>query len=55
MPRKKKVQEDYPKVKHAPEGYPALLGMSGKTWYERAKAYEKKYGKRVEKIGGENG
>lgn len=57
MPRKKKVVEplpDYPKVKHAPAGYPHLLGMPGRTWYERAKAYEKKFGKRVEKVG-ENG
>ena len=40
----------YPKVKNPPAGYPALLGLPGLTWYERAKAYERKYGKRVEPI-----
>lgn len=40
---------DYPKVKNAPAGYPHLLGIPGRTWYERAKAYEKMYGKRVER------
>lgn len=43
-------KEDYPKVKNAPAGYPPLLGMRGKTWYERAKNYERKYGKKVEPI-----
>lgn len=41
---------DYPKVKNAPKGYPALLGVKGYTWYERAKNYEKLYNKRVEPI-----
>lgn len=44
------VLEDYPKVKNPPLGYPALLGMPGNTWYERAKNYETMYGKKVEKM-----
>lgn len=45
----KQVAFDYPKVKNPPLGYPPLLGLPGRTWYERACAYEKKYNKRVEK------
>lgn len=41
---------DYPKVKNAPAGYPPLLGIKGITWYERARNYEKMYGKKVERI-----
>lgn len=52
MPRKKVTNPqplpDYPKVKNAPAGYPHLLGIKGRTWYERARNYEKLYNKRVE-------
>lgn len=45
-----KPAPDYPKVKNAPAGYPHLLGVEGRTWYERAKNYEKLYNKRVEPL-----
>lgn len=45
-----KQAEDYPKVKNAPEGYPHLLGVAGKTWYERAHNYERIYHKKVEPL-----
>lgn len=55
--RKKKVVQidevlqekisSYPKVKNAPAGYPTLLGIKGRTWYERAINYERKYNKPV--------
>lgn len=45
-----KQADDYPKVKNAPEGYPHLLGVSGRTWYERARNYEHIYGKKVEPL-----
>lgn len=41
---------NYPKVKNPPSNYPALLGLPGRTWYERAIAYERKYGKKVEPL-----
>lgn len=47
----KKVEVfDYPKVARTPAGYPPLLAIQGKTWYERAKNYERIYGKKVEPI-----
>lgn len=51
----KQVVDDYPKVKNPPVGYPALLGIKGHTWYERAKNYEAIYAKKVEKMEKENG
>ena len=41
------ASHSYPKVKKTPAGYPPLLGVKGKTWYERAINYELKYGKPV--------
>ena len=43
-------EEDYPKVRDTPAGWPPLYGMIGETWYERAKQYEFKYGKKVEPL-----
>lgn len=39
--------QDYPKVRDTPTGWPPLFGLTGDTWYERAKQYELKYGEKV--------
>lgn len=60
MAKRKKVNLDteltkgeassYPKVARTPAGYPPLLGIQGRTWYERAVNYERLYNKKVEPL-----